>query len=65
MLSTIISSLITAGLSMVSKLATQTVLEAILTKVVIYGAEKLAPMTTNTLDDELVEIIKERLICTK
>jgi hypothetical protein len=60
-ISTIVSLAFTAFLSVVAKLATQSFMEAILTRIIIYAGEKLAPMTTNTLDDELVVEIKKRL----
>jgi len=61
MLSAITGGLITALLSVLGKLATQAFFESVLTKVIIHAGEKLAPMSTNTLDDELVADIKKRL----
>lgn len=60
-MSAILAGLVSAGLSIVGKLATQSFFEAVLTRVVIWSGEKLAPMTTNTLDDEIVAEIKVRL----
>ena len=62
MLTTILGSLVTSLLAVLGKLATQSFFEAVLTKVIIYAGEKLAPMTTNTLDDELVAEMKKRLL---
>ena len=61
MLPMILSSLVTASLSIVSTLATKAFFEAVLTKVIIYAAERLSAMSTNTLDDALVADIKARL----
>jgi hypothetical protein len=52
---------LTALLSVLGRLATAAFFEAVLTKVIVYCGEKLAPMTTNTLDDEIVAEIKARL----
>lgn len=60
-MSAIAGMFLAALLSMLGKLASQTFFEAVLTKIMIYAGEKLAPMTTNALDDELVALIKERL----
>jgi predicted nucleic acid-binding protein len=51
----------TSFLSIIGKLFTASFFEAVLTKIIIWCGEKLAPMTTNTLDNELVEEIKKRL----
>ena len=61
MLPAIASGLLTAFLSILAKLATKEFFEVVLTKVIIFAAEKLAAMTTNSIDDELVKDIKERL----
>lgn len=61
MLTAITSGLVTAFLSILSKLVTQAFFESLLTKVIIYAAEKLAKMTTNELDDSLVADIKKSL----
>lgn len=52
---------VTAFLSIVGRLFTQPFFESVLTKVVIFSSEKLAKMTSNTLDDDLVFEIKKRL----
>lgn len=57
----IAGGLLTALLSVLGKLVTQSFFEAVLTKVIVHAGEKLAPMSTNTLDDELVAEIKKRL----
>jgi hypothetical protein len=48
-------------LHILSKLATQSFFEFVITKVIIYCAEKLSELTTNSVDDELVAEIKRRL----
>lgn len=57
----VISMFITAGLSVLGKLATASFFEAVITDVIIWAGEKLAPMTSNQLDDKLVAEIKKRL----
>ena len=57
----LLSIAVTSFLTVLGRLATAAFFEAVLTRVIIYCAEKLAPMTTNTLDDELVAEIKQRL----
>ncbi|TAJ76098.1 MAG: hypothetical protein EPO42_13240 [Gallionellaceae bacterium] len=61
MLAAISAGLISAAMSIFGKLATQSFFEAVLSRVMVYAGEQLAPMTTNTLDDELVAEIKKRL----
>lgn len=61
-MSAIVSMFVTAFLSVMGKLAGQKFFEAVLTKVIIYGLEKLAPMTSNTLDDNIVAEIKRKLL---
>jgi hypothetical protein len=36
-------------------------MQSVIEKVLIYGLRKAASMTTNTLDDELVEEVAQRL----
>lgn len=57
----LLSAIITALMSIGGKLAGAAFLEAVATKVIIWSLEKIAPMTTNKLDDELVELVKKRL----
>jgi hypothetical protein len=61
MIATITAGLISAALSILGKLATQTFFEAVLTKIVTHSLDKLSKMTTNTLDDELAAEVKKRL----
>jgi len=61
MISVIASGMLTALLAIMGKLVTQSFFEAVLTRVLIWSGEKLAPMTTNTLDDEILTEIKKRL----
>ena len=56
-----LSALVTALLSIGGKLAGAAFLEAVCTKVIVYALERIAPMTTNTLDDDLVVEVKKRL----
>lgn len=46
-------------IGVLSRVVTQKVLTKMLQKVVVYGAQKAASMTTNKLDDELVKDIVE------
>ncbi len=57
----ILSGLVTALLSILGKLATSAFFEAVLSKVIVWSLEQVAPKTTNTLDDELVTEVKKRL----
>ena len=61
MIATLTGGILAAALSILGKLATQQFFEAVLTKVVIHALDKLAPMTTNTLDDDLAAEVKKRL----
>lgn len=61
MASIVLAQLIAAFLAVLGKLVTQSFFEAVLSKVIVWSAEKLAPMTTNTLDDQIVAEIKTRL----
>lgn len=53
--------LLTSLLSILGKFATQSFFEFVLTRVIIFCAEKLSVMTTNTLDDAVCAEIKRRL----
>lgn len=61
MIRVIASGMLTALLAIMGKLVTQSFFEAVLTRVIIWSGEKLAPMTTNSLDDEILNEIKKRL----
>lgn len=61
MMASITSGLIAAALSLLGKLATQAFFEAVLTKIVAHSLDKLTPMTSNALDDELAQEVKKRL----
>jgi hypothetical protein len=50
-----------AIIGILSKLATQSFVQSVLEKVLIYGLRKAAAMTSNTVDDELVEEVAQRL----
>lgn len=53
--------LIASLLSMFGKLITKAFLERVLSGLVVLGLQKLAAMTTNTVDDDLVRDAAERL----
>ncbi len=61
MFASITSGIISASLSLLSKVATQAFFESVMQKVLIYGLEKMAKSTENTLDNDLVKDIKKRL----
>lgn len=48
-------------LAVASKLVTEKFLQAVLEKVLVYGLEKVAKISTNSIDDEVVADIKRRL----
>lgn len=52
---------ITSFMAVMGKLATAAFFEAVLTRVIIWCGDKLAPMTSNDLDDKIVAEIKKRL----
>lgn len=56
----IVSGLGKAALAVISKITTQVLFERLLTQLTVHGLQKLADMTTNKLDDELVaEVVKQ------
>lgn len=57
----ITSALIKAFLAVLASVTTQPFFEAVISKVMVWGLEKLAAMTTNTLDDDLVREIRNKL----
>lgn len=50
-----------ALLAIAAKLLTQAFFQTILEKVIVAGLERASDMTTNTVDDALVEEVKRRL----
>lgn len=44
-----------------AKLFTDTFMQAVLQKVIVFGLRKAAKLSTNTVDDELVEDVVKRL----
>lgn len=61
LISTLLASLPNVFLAIISRLVTEKFMTKIVAKVTIYGLKKAAKMTTNTVDDELVEDVTERL----
>lgn len=49
------------ALAIFSKLVTEKFLQSVLEKVLIAGLEKAAKMSTNTVDDDVVADIRQRL----
>ncbi len=60
-MSAVLGVLVTSFLAVLGRLATASFFEAVLTRVIVWCGEKLAPMTTNSLDDQIVVEIKKRL----
>lgn len=50
-----------ALMGIAAKLLTEKALQEVLEKVLIYGLEKAAKISTNSIDDEVVADIKKRL----
>lgn len=48
-------------MAIVAKLVTQSFMQAVLEKVLIAGLQKAAALTTNTVDDDLVKLVADRL----
>lgn len=48
-------------MAVLGKIATEKFLQSVLEKIIIYGLQKLAPLTTNTLDDEIVADMVKKL----
>jgi hypothetical protein len=61
MISALLGMALTAFLSVVGKLVTESFMEVLMAKLIIFSGEKLAKMTSNTIDDEIVSEIKKRL----
>lgn len=48
-------------LAILSKLVTQSFLQSVIEKTLIFGLKKAAAMSTNTVDDEIVAAVENRL----
>lgn len=59
-MATFSTAFFTAGMSLFTKLVTDSFAEKVLSKVVIAGLEWSAKRTTNTVDDELVQEVQKR-----
>lgn len=57
----ILAAVPNVALAIFSKLVTEQFLQATLEKVLVYGLKKAAALSTNTMDDELVADIEQRL----
>lgn len=55
------AGVVNALLALVGKLATQAFFEAVIGKVTVAGLRHLAKMSTNSIDDELVEDVAKQL----
>ena len=60
-MTTLLAGLIASSLAIIGKLATQTFFEVLLTKVIIFCGDKLVAMSSNSLDDEIMDEVKKRL----
>lgn len=60
-LAVLVAALPNAFLFVFAKVVTQSFMQSVIEKVLIYGLRKAAALTTNTLDDELVEEVATRL----
>lgn len=56
-----LAALPNALLALGAKLFTEKFMQLILEKLLIFGMDKAAKMTTNTVDDDLAEMVKKRL----
>lgn len=57
----VLSAFPNALLGIMGKLVTEKFMQAVLEKVLIAGLEKAALLSTNTVDDDVVRMIKNRL----
>lgn len=57
----IVAAIPQAIISIASKLFTADLLQAILTKIILLTLKKLAALSTNTIDDEVVKDIEQHL----
>ena len=63
-MATLAAALPNVFLAIFSKLVTQSFLQSVLEKTLIYGLKKAAAMSTNSVDDEIVAEIESRLKAT-
>lgn len=61
LLAAIIAALPSVFIAIAAKLFSQSLLQKILERVIVYALDQLTPLTTNTLDDEIAADIKEKL----
>lgn len=61
LIATILAALPNVFIAIVGKLVTESFLQQVLEKVLVHGLEKAASLTTNTVDDEVVADIRQRL----
>lgn len=61
MTSAVTAALIKAFLAVLASITTQPFFEAVIARVMVWGLEHLAAMTSNTLDDDIVRQVKARL----
>lgn len=61
LIATVLAAVPNVFLAIVGKLVTESFMQSVLEKVLIAGLEKASAMTTNTVDDEVVRDIAERL----
>ena len=57
----VLASIPNAILAIAGKLLTEKFMQSVLEKVLVTGLKKAAAMSTNTIDDDVVEDIKRRL----
>lgn len=57
----ILAALPNIFLSILGKIVTQDFMQSVIEKVLVVALDKAAAMTTNTVDDEIVGEIKQRL----
>lgn len=61
LMTAMVAGLTSAALAVMGKLFTQKFFEAVISRVTIYSMGKLAEMTTNHMDDDLVQEAAKRL----
>ncbi|HEY6093819.1 MAG TPA: hypothetical protein VIU93_02590 [Gallionellaceae bacterium] len=61
LLAAILAALPNVFVAIFAKLLTQSFLQSVVERVIIYTLQKAAPLTTNTLDDEIVAEVVKRL----